>query len=251
MEIEGELPAERLVNIKKRAISADGSKVERRKSQRFPVAVPVEASWRESDGKAVKEPAIGRCVNAQGGMLEMASYPEIGSRVTLTNFFSAETAEARVLAAPYSREGVANGIVVELTAPSATFWGVSLQVKKAGVELAKLEKLLQSEGIDLRLLREYRDAVDCVRTASHVVRELRERQLDGRDDADVISSLTAIRMRRFTNMCLELIADLDAGKICTRTNGIEELQRVLDQARSRVNGLLKRKAPEGQVLTRA
>jgi hypothetical protein len=239
------------VNIKRRAISADGSKVERRKSQRFPVAVPVEASWRESDGRAAKQSAVARHVNANGGMLEMAAYPEIGSRVTLTNFFSAETAEARVLAAPYSREGVSGGIVVELIVPSDTFWGVSLQVKKAGVELAKLEQLLQSEGIDLRMLREYRDAVDCVRTAAQVVRELRERQLDGRDDSDVTSTLTAIRIRRCTNICLELIADLESGKIGTRTGGVEELQRGLDQLRGRVNNLLKRKAPEGQVLVRA
>jgi hypothetical protein len=239
------------VNItRRRSISADGSKVERRKSQRFPVAVPIEASWREADGKAAKEPAIGRHVNAHGGMLEMATYPEIGSRVTLTNFFSAETAEARVLATPYSREGVAHGIVVELTAPSETFWGVSLQVKKAGVELAKLEKLLQSEGIDLRMLREYRDAVDCVRMAAQAVRELRERQLDGRDDSDVSSTLTAVRIRRCTNICQELIADLDAGKIGAGTNGVEALQRALDQARSRVNNIIKRRVAEGQLLVR-
>jgi hypothetical protein len=225
--------------------------VERRKSQRFPVAVPVEASWRGDDGKATKENAIGRHVNAQGGMLEMVHYPEIGSRVTLTNFFSAETAEARVLATPHSREGVAHGIVVELITPSETFWGVSLQVKKAGVELGKLEKMLQSEGIDLRLLREYRDAVDCVRTAAQVVRELRERQLEGQDDHDVTSTMTAIRIRRSTNICLELIADLEAGRITSDTNGVEELHRALDQAGIRVKNLLKRKAAEGQLVARS
>ena len=172
----------------------------------------------------------------------MAHYPELGSRVTLTNFFSAETAEARVLATPHGREGVANGIVVELIAPSDTFWGVSLQVKKAGVELAKLEKSLQAEGIDLRLLREYRDAVDCVRTAAQVVRELRERQLDGRDDEDVASSLATIRIRRATNVAVELVADLDSGKIGDRTKGLEELHRALEQASTRVKKLVAQKA---------
>jgi hypothetical protein len=239
------------VIIKRRGLSTDGSKVERRKSQRFPVVVPVEASWRCADGRAAKESAIARHVNVHGGHLEMATYPEIGSRVTLTNFFSAETAEARVLATPYSREGVSNGIVVELIVPSETFWGVSLQVKKAGVELAKLEKSLQSEGIDLRMLREYRDAVDCVRTAAQVVRELRERQLEGQDDEDVTSTLTAIRIRRATNICLELIADLDSGKIGGETKGLEELQRALDQAGSRVKNLVKRSAPDGHPVNHA
>ena len=81
-------------------------------------------------------------------------------------------------------------------------------------------------------MREYRDAVDCVRTAAQVVRELRERQLDGRDEADVNSSLAAIRIRRATNLCLEMTADLDAGRISGETKGVEELQRALDQTRS-------------------
>src|SRR5580704_7848732 len=86
------------VTIKKRAMSPDGSHVERRKSRRFTVAVPVEVSWRGSNGIAVKEDAVARQVNANGGFLDMSVYPDLGSRVTLANFLSAQTAEARVLA---------------------------------------------------------------------------------------------------------------------------------------------------------
>ena len=43
--------------IKKRPMSADGKNVERRKSRRFPVVVPIEVSWRGTDGVAVKEDA--------------------------------------------------------------------------------------------------------------------------------------------------------------------------------------------------
>ena len=104
--------------------------------------------------------AIAKQVNANGGFLEMTIYPPVGSRITLTNFLSAETAEARVLATPSSREGVSHGIIVELIKPSDSFWGVNLQVKKTSVELQKLEKSLQAEGIDFRLLNEFRDTVD-------------------------------------------------------------------------------------------
>src|SRR5437879_8010901 len=123
----------------RRGTSPDGTKVERRKAQRFPVTVPIEVSWRGLDGIAIKEQAIARQVNANGGQLEMSIYPEVGNRITLTNFLSAETAEARVLATPHSREGVSHGIVVELIVSSESFWGVNLQVKKASVELQKLE----------------------------------------------------------------------------------------------------------------
>src|ERR1700746_26929 len=123
------------VTIKKRPMTADGTSVERRKSRRFPVVVPIEVSWRGKDGIAVKEDAVARQVNANGGFLKMSSYPALGSRVTLANFLSAQTVEARVLAAPDSRQGVANGIVVELIASNESFWGVDLQVNKIAVEL--------------------------------------------------------------------------------------------------------------------
>src|SRR5579883_1296481 len=105
----------------RRPTAADGTKLERRKETRFPVSVPLEASWKGPDGVLVKEEAIARQVNAHGGLLEMGNYPEIGTRVTLTNFLSAETMDARVLATPNSREGVAHGIIVELVSPNESF----------------------------------------------------------------------------------------------------------------------------------
>src|ERR1700722_2085865 len=106
----------------RRGTSPDGSKTERRKTTRFLVTVPIEASWRGPDGMAIKEQSVAKQVNENGGLLEMKNYPEVGTRITLTNFLSAETTEARVLATPYSREGVSHGIIVELITPSETFW---------------------------------------------------------------------------------------------------------------------------------
>jgi hypothetical protein len=234
----------------KRATGPDGSKVERRKTQRFPVTVPIEASWRGSDGMAVKEQAVAKQVNANGGLLEMANYPEVGSRITLTNFLSAEAAEARVLATPSSREGVSHGIIVELVVPCESFWGVNLQVKKTYVELQNLEKSLRSEGIDLRLLNEFRDAVDYVRTAAVIVQQLRERQMHGRDDDDVTATLIAERIRRATNLCLEVITDLDAGKVNDGTKGVDELYLSLEQACDRLRHLLKSREPDRYLTTR-
>jgi hypothetical protein len=214
------------------------------------VTVPIEASWRGSEGIAIKEQAIARQVNANGGQLEMSKYPDVGSRITLTNFLSAETAEARVLATPYSREGVSHGIVVELIVPSESFWGVNLQVKKTSVELQKLEKSLRSEGIDLRLLNEFRDAVDYVRTAAVVVQQLRERQMHGRDDGEIASLLIAERIRRATNLCLEVITDLDAGRVGAETKGVDELFRSLEQASDRLRHLLKSREPDRYLTSR-
>lgn len=235
----------------RRGTSPDGSKSERRKSARFLVTVPIEANWKGPDGTAFKSQAIARQVNGNGGLLEMANYPEVGSRITLTNFLSAESSEARVLATPYSREGVSNGIIVELIVPNENFWGVNLQVKKTSVELQKLEKSLRSEGIDMRLLSEYRDTVDYIRTAALAVQQLRESQLRGREDTEIISVLVAERVRRATNVCLEICADLDAARLTTDTKGVEDLYQAMQQACDGLKHLLKSLEPDRYVTTRS
>jgi len=236
--------------IRGRGTAPDGAKEERRKSYRFLVAVPIEATWRNAEGVPVLVQAIAKQVNANGGFLEMTIYPTVGSRITLTNFLSAETTEARVLATPSSREGVSHGIIVELIKPSESFWGVNLQVKKTSVELQKLEKSLQAEGIDFRLLSEFRDTVDTLRTTALAVQQLREYQLKGLDGHEVISMLVADRVRRATNLCHELVADIDAGKMSRETKEVEELYDSLEQVCDRVRHLLKSRHPDRYVTTR-
>ena len=232
------------MRVTRRATNPDGTKVELRKSVRFPVAVPVETSWQTSDGKAIKQDAIARQVNFRGGFLEMSSYPEIGTRITLTNFLSAETLDARVLGTPNSRAGISNGIIIELVVPSETFWGVDLQVKKTAVELRKLETSLRNQGIDLRLLKEFRDAVDYIRTAATVAQQLRERQLAGRADDEVLELIAAERARRATNLCLEVASDMDATKSSKQPKAVIESYRGLQQACDRLRLMLKRQESE-------
>jgi hypothetical protein len=220
--------------IKTRPMTADGTSAERRKSRRFPVVVPIEVSWRGTDGIAVKEDAVARQVNAYGGFLKMSNYPALGSRVTLANFLSAQTAEARVLAAPDSRPGVANGIVVELIVPNESFWGVDLQVNKTVAELQNLEKALKCEDIDLHLVREYRDAVDYIRTTTATLQQLRKCQLRGSDDSELLSVLAGERIRRTINLCLEVIADIDAGRVRQESKSVDELQRALQNLQQRL-----------------
>ncbi|HXJ17887.1 MAG TPA: hypothetical protein VNM68_11915 [Candidatus Polarisedimenticolia bacterium] len=229
------------MTIKKRPMTADGTDAERRKTRRFPVVVPIEVSWRGPDGIAVKEDAVARQVNANGGFLKMSTYPDLGSRVTLANFLSAKTADARVLAAPNAREGVANGIVVELTVPDESFWGVDLQLKKTIVELQNLEKALQAEDMDLRLVKEYRDAVNSIRTAAGTLQQLRECQLRGLNDGELLSDLATDRVRRTNSLCLEVVADLEAGRVRNESKGVDELHHALEHLHDRLRQAAKAK----------
>lgn len=201
------------------------------------MSIPLEVSWKSQEGAPMKQEGIARQVNAHGGLVEMGNYPDIGMRVTLTNLLSAESMEARVLATPNSREGVAHGIVVELVAADESFWGASLQVKKAGVELQRLEKSLRSQNVDLRLLKEFRDAVDYLQAIAGSVQQTRERQMEGEEEG-VDAWLIGERIRRTINFCLEVLADFDAGRITEETKGLAELLESVEQISQRFRGLL-------------
>jgi hypothetical protein len=132
---------------------------------------------------------------------------------------------------------VSHGIVVELVSPDESFWGVGLQVKKAGVELQRLEKSLRSQNIDLRLLKEFRDAVDYLQGIAGSVQQARERQIQG-DEESVDSWLVGERIRRTINFCLEVISDFDAGRITEETKGLTELLESVEQISQRFRSLL-------------
>jgi hypothetical protein len=146
------------------------------------------------------------------------------------------------LATPNSREGVAHGIVVELISSDEGFWGVSLQVKKAGVELQRLEKSLRAQNVDLRLLKEFRDAVDYLQAIAGSVQQVRDRQTED-DDESVDTWLVGERLRRTINFCLEVITDFDAGRITEDTKGLPELLESVEQISHRFRGLLTRGIP--------
>ena len=215
------------VTIKKRPMTSDGTSAERRKTRRFPVVIPIEVSWRGKDGISVKEEAVARQVNANGGFVKMTNYPDLGSRVTLANFLSAQTAEARVLAAPESRQGVANGIIVELTVPNESFWGVDLQVNKTILELKSLETALKTEDIDVHLMREYRGAVENIRTITETLQHLRKCQSEGSDSGELLSILATDRIHRITNLCLEAVADVDASQVEHDPEDVNQLKEAM------------------------
>jgi len=215
--------------MKKRPMSADGTDVERRKTRRFPVVVPIEVSWRGPDGIAMTEDAVARQVNANGAFLKMSHYPGLGTRVTLANFLSAQAAEARVLAAPDSRPGVAKGIVVELIVPNESFWGVDLQLNKTIVELQNLEKALKVEESDLTFVREYREAMDYILNTTETLRQLRTSKRGSSDDRELLTALAVDRIRRATGVCLEVIADFEAGRVRPDSKNVEELARTIQQ----------------------
>jgi hypothetical protein len=214
-------------------MNSEGREVERRKSRRLSVSVPVEVSWRGPNGLALKEEATARQVNENGAFLRMSKYPDVGSRVTLANFLSAQTAEARVLAAPNTRSGVASGIVVELVVPSESFWGIDLQVNKTIVELQNLENALKAQDVDLRLVHEYRSAIDNICSLMDTFRQHRLSTSSPSDDQNTLRDLADDRVRRSNQLCMDVIADMDAGRIPHNAASVQELTETVQALQQR------------------
>jgi hypothetical protein len=215
------------------------SKGKNRRSDRYPVVVPIKVKWLEPSGASVIEFAEAKEVNHHGGRLGMRGRPAIGSVIELTNLTSTKTASARVVSLRPSKKSDVLGVAVELLTPSDTFWGVTFRLKMAIDDLLKLEEAIRSGGMDSRVLREFRDAVDYVRKTAWALQELQERQVHQRDTATVRSLLTEERVRRATQISKALASDLDSREVTDGTTGATDLFRAIEALYQRLAGLLK------------
>ncbi len=214
-------------------------KAEHRRGSRFPVVVPVEVKWQELSGKTVKEAARAKEVNAQGGLLDMKTYPGVGSQLELTNLLSGEATDARVIAQRGSKDGTVLGVAVELLVPNETFWGVNFQLRKTSAALVKIEQDIKSGGVEPRILTEFRDAVDYVRKTAWAVQEWQERQLQKHDPQTVLPLLTAERIRRATQLNKAITTDLASHEVTRETTGIDEFFRSVESLYQRVADLFR------------
>src|SRR5437879_4601547 len=201
-------------------IDQPSSTTPKRRSRRFPFISPVEATWQEPNGKISREAGRATEVNAQGGLLEMKTYPAAGTQIELTNLVTHETSQARIVGVRRNTEGRLLGVAVELSVPSEAFWGKNLQLKKTCADLVRLEYEMRSGPFDLRILAEFRDAVDNVRKTAWAVQEWQERQSRKQDPLTVIPLLTAEGIRRATQLCDAITAGVAADEVARETVGI-------------------------------
>jgi hypothetical protein len=225
------------VTTDKSAAELPVSKGKNRRSDRYPVVVPVKVKWSEPSGASVVEYTEAKEVNMHGGLLDMKGRPAISSVIELTNLISTKTAPARVISLRHSKADEVLGVAVELLTPSATFWGATLRLKMATDDLLKLEKAIRPGGMDSSVLREFRDAVDYVRKTAWALQELQARQAQQRDTATVRSLLTEERVRRATQLSKALASDLDSHEVTDGTTGAADLFRAIEGLHKRLAAL--------------
>jgi hypothetical protein len=212
----------------------DPSGSDRRRSVRFSLVVPVVLGWKGPSGDLLQ--CEGRAVegNAQGGFLEIPAPVSVGTELALRNLVSGESVRAHVVRERFTSQGVFEGIGVAFVSPAPSFWGVTFRLKKATSELRALEQEIKSGGIDPRVLRDFRDAVDYVRKTAWAVQEWQERQIQQHDTATLLPLLTAERIRRTTELSTIILTDLADKQITTETAGVVELLKAIERLHARL-----------------
>ena len=205
-----------------------------KRTQRFALSVPVQVNWRELDGRDIVEPASASEVSITGGMLDIARFPSSVTNITVTEVISNRTALARVVRVEAKADGASYRLMIEFQRADERFWGVNFQLKKSTADLLELEQTLVSGNLDARVLREFRDAVDYVRKAAWVVQEWQERRTRQQDISTVLPLLTSERIRRATQLCTAITADLDDQRASARSSGIADLGGAIEILRARL-----------------
>lgn len=213
----------------------DPPRDDRRRSERFSLVVPVALHWRGPSGELLQ--CEGQAVegNAQGGFLEIAARIAACTEIELQNLVSGASLWARVVRERCSKQGEFEGIAVAFHTAAPAFWGVTFRLKKATAELRELEREIKSGGIDARVLRDFRDAVDYVRKTAWAVQEWQEREMKHHDTATVLPLLIAERIRRTTELSTVILADLAEKQISPETAGMVELLRAIERLQARLS----------------
>jgi hypothetical protein len=115
------------------------------------------------------------------------------------------------------------------------------RLESATAELQTLEALVQSGELDQRVLSEFRNAVDHIRTTAWAVQKwVGLAHESGGDPFSVLPIMFAERVRRATQITNDLCLDLQSSDVGLDTDGILNLYNSVDDLRRRLAILLKR-----------
>jgi hypothetical protein len=90
-------------------------------------------------------------------------------------------------------------------------------------ELRILEQLIRSGNIDARVLHEFRESVDHVRTTAWAIQQWIELGEHHKDQYSVLPLLTLERVKRAAQITHDLSLDLDSTDVSFETPGLESL----------------------------
>jgi hypothetical protein len=118
---------------------------------------------------------------------------------------------------------------------------ITNRLEAATGELHELEELVKSGQLDARVLSEFRNAVDHIRSTTWAVQKwLGLNTQAGGDPFSVLPIMSAERVKRATQITNDLSLDLQSVDIGLDTPGIAALFSAVDDLHRRLAALLKR-----------
>ncbi len=212
---------------------------EKRSSKRFAFSIPLAVSWQEPNGDNIEEAGLATEVSAGGAIIEMGRFPSAGTEISLLEKTIDQKIGARVVRVQSKAARGGYRVVVQLLRPGERFWGLDFRLKKSTADLVELEQALTSGNTDPQVLREFRDAVDYIRKAAWVVQEWQERQSRSRDVSTILPLLMFERIRRTTQLCKVIAAEIQNHAASAESLGVGELWDAIEDLRTRLDGVRK------------
>jgi hypothetical protein len=99
--------------------------LERRRSSRVLIRIPVKVHSNETDGEPRDASAEAISVSRTGALLRLPFLPELGSRIEVLHGLSLEVREFRVISLRSQKEHGHFELGVEILHPARNFWGIS------------------------------------------------------------------------------------------------------------------------------
>jgi hypothetical protein len=99
----------------------------------------------------------------------------------------------------------------------------SARLQRVTAELRELEQIIRTGNIDARVLHEFRESVDHVRTTAWAIQQWIALREEKKDPYDVLPLLTLERVKRAAQLAQDIALDLDATDVSLDTPGLEGL----------------------------
>jgi hypothetical protein len=98
--------------------------LERRRSSRVPIRIPVTVYCSKTDGDALDAPGEAVCVSRYGALVRAPFLPPLGSQIEILHGVSRELRAFRVISVRVPKEEGLFELGVEIFYPTRNFWGI-------------------------------------------------------------------------------------------------------------------------------
>lgn len=124
--------------------------------------------------------------------------------------------------------------------PQTSETPVTSRLAAATAELQILEQQVKSGDLDARVLREFRNAVDHIRSTAWAVQQWVGLEQKHQDPYSVLPVMSAERVRRATQLCEDLRHDLSNVEIGIETPGLANLYQAIEELQQQLAPLFKK-----------